>query len=442
MITVVYPKGAQREGAYRALENAHMSVVELERTRDVACMQRMEVQGGTCMVVLDKTSIQLADREGERNFGAVGNRRYGAQGVQVLTGLALDGVGAPLGVAHQQLWARGESSSPPRVPGHASRKRKRDTRTPEERESHLWVVAMREVHELAEHEAPHVRLWFHIDREGDCWGVHKLAAELGVWTTVRMTKEHVVQEAGEAQASMKGWIRRKKIAVWLDIHLPAHDGLPARDARLAVRYGEARLRLPIAGEHRWVTKYFVHVDEATRPNAEDRIEWFLSTTRPVHDIDDAREVIQGYKWRWRIEDFHRTWKSGCCNIESSQLHSLAVFHRWAIITSSMAARAEYIKHHSRESPDAPATIVYTRDEIDTVIEWRLLETPKAKTPYKPSDTPKLSEMTRWVAQFGGYMKSSKAAPPGATTIARGLAYLAPLVAGRKMRSERIARICG
>ncbi len=434
-VAKVYPEGKEREGAYRLLESPYVRVEELERARDVACMRRMQALGGTFAVPVDKTSIQLSDREGERNFGSVGNRRHGSRGVQVITGLALDAAGAPLGVAHQVLWARSETPSPARVAGHKSRKRKRDRRSPDERESMRWVDVLAQIHELAQEHAPRAQLWFQLDREGDFWGVHKLVAELGVWATVRMTKSHVVRDADENKEKLMVWIKAQPISHWIDLNLPAHDGQPKRVARLSVRFAEAQLRLPIAGEYRWVSKTFVYVDEPYRARATDRIQWLLSTTRPVLTVDDAVAVIDNYKRRWRIEDFHRAWKSGSCDIESSQLQSLSVFHRWAILTSSMAARAEHIKHYSREFPDSPATLLFTQEEIDAVVTFRRIETPKARIQYNVGEIPKLSEMTRWVAELGGFHKSSKVVP-GAVTIARGLAYLDPLVQGFTLATTR------
>lgn len=434
-VAQVYPKGRERQAAYKWLENPFVRVAALERARNVACMRRMAL-GGTFAVPVDKTSIHLSDRVGERDFGSVGNRRLGSRGVQVITGLALNAAGAPLGVAHQLLWARSETPSPPRRPGHKSRKRERDRRPPDERESMRWVKVLAEIHALGQEHAPNARLWFQLDREGDFWGVHQLAAELGAWTTVRMNKSHVVRDAKGVPAKLMDWVRKQPIKHWIELTLPAHDGRPQRTARLSLRFAKAQLRLPIAGEHRWVTKTFVYVDEPSRPGAEDRIQWLLSTTRPVNCVSDALAVIDNYKRRWRIEDFHRTWKSGCCDIEASQLQSTSVFHRWAILTSSMAARAEYIKHYAREEPDGPATLVFTQEEIDTVVIHRRIESPKARIQYNPGEVPKLSEMTRWVAEFGGFMKSSKVVP-GAVTIARGLAYLEPLVIGRRLALQQI-----
>lgn len=437
-VTDVYPEGAEREAAFRMLESAYVQVEELERTRGAACLQRMHHLGGTFLVPVDKASIRLSDRIGGRNFGSVGKRSNGSRGVQVITGLGLDAEGAPLGVAYQLLWPRSETPSPRRRPSHPSRKRVKDWRPAGERESMRWVDVMDAIYALAQENAPSVRLWFQMDREADFWAVHQRAAELGVWTTVRMNDAHVVRDEYGYEEPLTKWIKALPIKHWIDLTIPAHDGQEQRIARLSVRFGHTQLRLPTDKRIAWVSKTFILVDEPCRHRAGNRIRWFLATTRPVDDIHDALAVVEAYKRRWRIEDFHRAWKSGCCDIESSQLQSLRVFHRWAILTSSMAARAEHIKHYSREYPDAPATLVYTQEEIDTMILWRLQTAPKAVTPYKPGDAPKLVEMTRWVASMGGHMKSSKVLP-GTVTIARGLQRLEPMVIGRRLAQTRIKK---
>lgn len=163
-VTEVFPEGKERQGAYKALENGLINPDALEWARNLACARRMEELGGTIVVSVDKTSIQLSDREGVRNFGGVGNWRFGTRGVQVITGLALDGEGAPLGVLYQRISARRGSTSPKRKPGHKSRTRERDRRPPSKRESIVWVEAMLQLHTFAAEHAPSARVWFQLDR--------------------------------------------------------------------------------------------------------------------------------------------------------------------------------------------------------------------------------------------------------------------------------------
>mgnify|MGYP000479316922 CR=1 FL=1 len=57
---------------------------------------------------------------------------------------------------------------------------------------------------------------------------------------------------------------------------------------------------------------------------------------------DAIEVVRAYTRRWRIEEFHRTWKAGACGIEGTRLRAYDHIQRWAIITASVAARIEQL----------------------------------------------------------------------------------------------------
>src|SRR5450432_3394088 len=57
------------------------------------------------------------------------------------------------------------------------------------------------------------------------------------------------------------------------------------------------------------------------PAGEDRIEWVLLTNKPSRTLAQAKERVREYAFRWRIDEFHRAWKSGGCNVEQSQLES-------------------------------------------------------------------------------------------------------------------------
>lgn len=434
-VSKVFGVDAEREGAYRFLRNDKVDADQLDLARNVACARRMEACGGVSLVAVDKTSLQLSDRTRTRDFGSVGARASEARGVQVITALALDEEGAPLGILKQEIWSRSEEPSPPRRAGHAKRKRVHDTRPPEERESWIWVTILQGLYALAREHAPNVQPWFQIDREGDFWGVHLFAAESGCLSTLRMNRSHAVRdnEDDERSHDMMEWLQRSKVRVWTEMTIPAHDGRPERRARLSIRYRQGMLAIPVPGGRQWVPKWFVYVDEPWPPSPSQKIRWVLATTSPVESDVDATMVIENYTRRWRIEDFHRVWQSGGCNIADSQLQSFATFRIWAILTSSMAARAEHIKHYSREYPDAPATLIFSQEELDTMIEWRHENVPKKKPPYSSGGVPPLQEMTRWVASLGGHMGNRL---PGSVVLTRGLHDLALLVQGRRLRRGR------
>ena len=136
-----------------------------------------------------------------------------------------------------------------------------------------------------------------------------------------------------------------------------------------------------------------------------------------------RKVVFGYTQRWRIEDFHRAWKSGVCNVEDNQLRARAHVVRWATVLAAVAIRAERLKHLSRERPTEPATLEFSALEIEALI--LLKRHYRKRTETITDDVPDLETATRWVAELGGYTGKSSGGPPGAITIRRGLEYLRP-----------------
>ena len=155
----------------------------------------------------------------------------------------------------------------------------------------------------------------------------------------------------------------------------------------------------------------------TTPAGEKPIDWLLFTNREVATFEDACMVVRGYATRWRIEEFHRAWKSGACRVEDAQLHSTPALIKWATILAAVATRIERLKQLARETPALPASTELQPTEIRALI---LLKRKQKKRTETVSDTPTIGEAVRWLADRGGYVGKSSGGPPGATTISRGL----------------------
>jgi len=158
----------------------------------------------------------------------------------------------------------------------------------------------------------------------------------------------------------------------------------------------------------------VEVREISYSGASKPLHWRLLTSREVTSFADALVVIDAYTKRWRVEDLHRAWKTGTCNIERSQLRSAAAFRRWATIAAAVAARAEQLKTLSRAEPHRPALGIFSRAEIDATI---VLSLTKA---HRVGDDLSLEQAVFLVACVGGYIGKHARTKPGVLTISRGL----------------------
>lgn len=428
-IAKTYREDKEREGAYRFIESKAFTAAGLERARGIACARRLQDCGGLCPVAVDQTSVRMHDRKRQRGGGAVGNRKHRARGLQVITALAMDPEGCPQGVLSQTRWARSEKRGPVRKPGSQSRKKK-DRRPAAERESRYWLPVIEQAVELAQQHAPRARLWAQLDQGADFHGVYTAAADNSLTVTVRACHQRKIYSASGRPGLLKDWLKTLPRGYRTDIELPRRDGRPPRLAKLAVRYGQANVEFKTSRSTcRVLPLYYVEVRELwPAASVKEPLHWLLATTYPVHNREDAQQVIRAYKLRWRIEELHRAWKSGACNVEKAQLQSREAFERWAIITSSMAARVEQLKHLSRHSPQAPSSSLLSQEEIDAMIAVRHLFTVKAKPPYRPGDDPPIAEMTRWIASLGGH-KSGPGRVPGTVVLTRGMEALQAFVIG-------------
>jgi hypothetical protein len=272
--------------------------------------------------------------------------------------------------------------------------------------------------------APHTRVWFQLDREGDAWPILQQADAEQHWFTVRGAYDRrVILPSGK-----KTYLRRVMASqpVVTRYSLPVAPG-PQRRGRTAtmeVRACQATLDFRNKRTDRHFSKTLNVVlarESGTTPPGEKPIEWLLLTNRPVGTVEELQQVVFGYSQRWRIEDFHRSWKSGACRVEESQLRSPEAAIKWATILAAVATRVERLKLLSRKEPDRPAT-----DEFST-IELRALKLLRFGKSGNKSVTkatvPTLSQATLWLAELGGYTGKSSGGPPGSVTLTRGLTQL-------------------
>lgn len=432
-VSDTFQDGAERLGAYRFLEHERETLADaMDVARNRACASHM-AGGGVFVVPIDQTSIRLSDPRGE--FGSVGNRSKQGRGVQVMTALALDGEGTAMGVLGQRVWCRSEESGPKRLAGRD--KKERDERPASEKESRFWPEMMVYLGALVAAHAPGARVWVQCDRGADFWQTFTAAIDAGLWFTVRLCHERVVRRPDGSSQMLSAWVADQVVATYKTVAVPERNGRPARQAICAVRLGTVDFELKCSRYERRVERLsVVEVTEIAPRPGDAPIHWRLLTNFPVASVEDAELVLDNYTLRWRVEDFHRCWKSGGCQIEASRLQSFRAFHRWAVLTSSVAVRIEQIKHLSRAKPEEPATELFSREELDALILLHNSGPRRDKGRYKPGDTPTVAVATRWLAVIGGYFPNRRR-PPGSLVLTRGYQALQMFLLG--LQAERLSR---
>ena len=182
------------------------------------------------------------------------------------------------------------------------------------------------------------------------------------------------------------------------------------------------LKDPTTGKRREVKFSAINAREMhSCPTGKEPPDWLLLTNLRVENFTQARAVVSTYALRWRIEEFHRTWKSSHCNVEGSQLRSEQALRKWALVMAAVASRIERLKLLARTKPHPPADTEFSEIELHALLLLKRRSKKKAET--IPDSVPTIAQATLRLAELGGYTGKSSGGPPGTITISRGLAKL-------------------
>jgi hypothetical protein len=267
-ITKTYAKAADREAAFRFVENDGVDVQAIgESVYSAAarrCAQRRQV-----VVAADIVTLCLPDPDRRRGFGPVGSYHRMTTGVQVMNSLALERHGGTIGLLDQQWWVRKYG----RI--HLSKRNsKSDKRPAEARETHAWVRTLRASATRLEHQAPGCTPWFQLDRGGDCRWILDLARDERVLLTVRVKVDRRLTFPDGRVGYLFKTLRQRAVAGHYDVDVPGRSNQQARRARLAVRFLSAPIAVPVSKRRR-------------------RIVWMMSSASMRFALPRARSRCAG-----------------------------------------------------------------------------------------------------------------------------------------------------
>jgi Transposase DNA-binding/Transposase DDE domain len=419
-LTEVIRDKAELQGAYDLLEGGRVKPQALLASFASATFDRA-IGEPWIYAVLDGSSVCLTDLTGKKGLGSVGALRDGTRGLKVITALAVDPHGATIGLLGQVWWARTNAQA------DSPQKRQRNAERPlSEKETRHWIEAMSQAQEAA--DARGVRLWFQVDREGDNQDLLLALASTGHDFTVRAAWDRVLEATGEDEQRLRQRLAREASVGTYDVAVSGAPRRKPRTARMFVRTARVVLAMRRRGKSE-VRRLALNVvwarEEGSTPEGEAPLDWLLLTNRSIEDFEDAHAVVQGYSQRWRIEDFHRAWKSSVCKVEEMQLRSAEAVTVWAIMLANVAARADRLRLLARKQADRPASIELNAQEVRALI--LLKRHHRARNEIIGDAMPSIAQATLWIAELGGYTGKSSGGPPGAITIRRGLERLGPAV---------------
>ena len=414
----------QAKACYRFLENPRVTAEALIEGIGRATAA---AAGGRAVLymVQDTTTLNFTGLQQTKDLGPV-NDAAQARGLHLHTVLALSPQGLCLGVLDQQSWTR-----PPRTPAPA------DPRRPfEEKESAKWVNGMEAARRrLYEALGTPPRLVHVMDREGDIYEVLQAIDDAGESGIIRAAQDRCLDAApGRAYAA----VRAQPVLACTPLPLPAAPGRSARTAVVELRCLPATL-VPDRDKHPYgwpVAWTLVEVWEPDPPQGVAGLHWRLWTREPATTPAEVLGVLRGYTWRWPVETYHFTLKSGC-RIEQLQLETAERLRKAVALYSAVAARVLGLREGARQEPEAPATVLLREEE------WQVLWLYRHQRPWQAGTAPPtLREAALWIGRLGGHLNRKGDGMPGVKTLWRGLRELERLVEGYRLARLAHAEGCG
>jgi hypothetical protein len=418
-VSAVFGRSNEREGAYDFLESAQVRPEVLaERVFAATCERARGL--GYVYVAIDGSSLSLSDTKGTKGFGPVGTRVQRVQGLMVNSALAIAGDGTPLGLIDQAYWNRNPT---PALTKAEQMVRNQGRDFADKEPSEVVRSAERSIERLA---IAGVRAWVVVDRVADNRDILLALSKADCVFTVRANYNRPLSEDGPLREDLAAQpcLGRYEVEVGRTGNRPARRAvLELRAKRVEVVF---RSRPNKPTERLALTAVWLH-----EPCADDRaLDWILYTNAPVGSLAQGRCIVEAYRTRWRIEEFHRTWKQGHCNVEDAQLRSEEAMVKWATLLAAVATRIERLKYSSRTDPDQPAISVLSAVEVEVLQHEQRQLSPKGARRRKrvPVEAVTIRQATHWIAQLGGWLGVANG-PPGSITLARGLERLGYMAQG-------------
>jgi hypothetical protein len=405
---------ASTKATYRFCDNENVDPNEIIDAHNRAQQSRVQ-EKDELLVVSDTTELVFPRHPSKEGLGDIGNSTTDLKGVKVHSTIGLDPQTYRMtGVIDQQSLIEDQQA------GTKHDANGKDDPIKLESEQTKWIRGDRQARDwLAEGVRP---IFIH-DRGADAFAFYReVRDELDAGFIVRANQNRCIQTPSGTDGRLMDWSEELPEQGRTTIEIEQGSGREARETELAVKAGQCEL-LPPKNDPTHsspVAVNVVRIDEIRRE--ADPIQWVLLTTESVDEFSDSQTVIDFYRARWTIEDWHKVLKTGC-RIEERRLETWermeVLLSVYSVIAWKVLALRELARGRLHHSPDV----------LLTETERSILETKFPELTDKDTKAYAIS-----VAKIGGYLDRGSDPPPGWETMWKGLKKLRTWAEGYELHS--------
>src|SRR5699024_8413664 len=145
--------------------------------------------------------------------------------------------------------------------------------------------------------------------------------------------------------------------------------------------------------------------------------WRLLTSEPIEDLEAVLRVVRDYELRWRIEEYHRAWKSGV-GVERQRLQSAGNLERMMVITTFVAVRLLQLRERM-EADQACADAAQPQPTVLRSDQWRGLWAATERKRPLPDQPPSARWCYLALAKLGGFTDTKRTGRASWATLWQG-----------------------
>lgn len=253
------------------------------------------------------------------------------------------------------------------------------------------------------------------DREGDFFEfLHELKNHDDLFVIRAKHNRHTGENHRQRGEKLFDLLDREEVIDTMEVEINDVQTREIKKIRLGLKcLKNVSLPPPDRSKERDIENYKpIHVNVVMAFNAE--YCWILLTSLPVQTLAQIQRIIEIYRCRWHIEDFHKILKTAY-QVDEIYLHASREAIENALTMAAISACRFY-------------WVIYVGRVETTCSADRLFEEYEWKTLYIyfkeaiPKEVPLLSEVIYRIARMGGYKDKKEKKVPGIKTMWIGFQF--------------------
>ena len=206
-----------------------------------------------------------------------------------------------------------------------------------------------------------------------------------------------------------------------ELDLPPITGIRGRrTASINIKHDIVKIKDP-SNKNNYVELTCIEASEiSTVNNDESPVFWRILTTHTINNLDDAKQILNWYSWRWNIEQIFRIMKKRGLKLESNELVGVDSLLKMFTLSIMAAINVLCLVNARDGKTDRSVNDLFTQEEIIFLTSLLLTLNGRTKKQKNPYNCKTLSWASWIIARLGGWNGYASERPPGPITMYDGL----------------------